>query len=119
MLFLQQDWRKNVLGTLPSSQVWLLNQAERYHLGDDILYWVCADCLAAAVTVSSSIIEDSETVYAYISADGTFSRGAVFVDYNGSEGIPPNIKIVRHINVDSYKTMLLSVIGGIPPAKVE
>jgi hypothetical protein len=43
----------------------------------------------------------------------------VFVDYNGSEGIPPNIIIVRDIDVDSYKTMLLSVIGDIPPAKDE
>jgi inosine-uridine nucleoside N-ribohydrolase len=109
----------NVLGTQPTAEVWLLNQAERYQLGGDVLYWECADCLAAAVTVSSSIIEDSATVYAYVSAEGTSGRGAVFVDYNGSEGIPPDIKIVKHIDADSYKTMLLSVIGGIPLAKVE
>jgi hypothetical protein len=71
MLFLQQDWRMNVLGTQPTAEVWLLNQAERYHLGGDILYWGCADFLAAAVTVSSSIIEYSATVYAYVSAEGT------------------------------------------------
>jgi len=113
------DWRKNVLGTLPSSEVQLLNKAERYHLGEDILNWECADCLAAAVTLNSSIIEHSATLYAYVSVDGTFGRGAVFVDYKGSEGMPHNIVIVRDIDVDSYKTMLLSAIGSIPPAKVE
>jgi hypothetical protein len=40
----------------------------------------------------------------------------VFVDY---KGMPHNIVIVRDIDVDSYKTTLLSAIGGIPPAKVE
>ena len=109
----------NVLGTLPSSEVQLLNKAERYHLGEDILNWECADSLAAAITVNSSIIEHSAPLYAYVSVDGTFGRGAVFVDYGGSEGMPHNIVIVRDIDVDSYKTMLLSGIGGIPPAKVE
>jgi inosine-uridine nucleoside N-ribohydrolase len=109
----------NVLGTLPSSEVQLLNKAERYHLGGDILNWECADCLAVAVTVNSSIIENSKTLYAYVSVDGTSARGAVFVDYKGYEGMPPNIITVRDIDVSSYKTMLLSTIGGIPPAKVE
>jgi len=109
----------NVLGTLPSSEVQLLNNAERYQLDEDILYWECADCLAAAVTVNSPIIEDSTTLYAYVSVDGAFGQGAVFVDYKGSEGMPHNIIIVRDIDVDSYKTMLVSAIGGIPPAKVE
>jgi Inosine-uridine nucleoside N-ribohydrolase len=80
------------------------------------LYWECADCLAAAVTVNSSIIENSSTLYAYVAVDGTFGRGAVFVDYRDSEGMPHNIMTVIDIDVDSYKTMLLSCIGGIPPA---
>jgi hypothetical protein len=63
MLLPYQDWHMNVLGTLPSSEVWLLNQAQRYHLGEDSLYWQCADSLAAAVIVSSSIIEDSAALY--------------------------------------------------------
>lgn len=88
-------------------------------MGEDILYWECADCLAAAVTINSSIIEKSATLYAYVAADGTSGRGAVFVDYKGSESMSHNVIIVRSINVDSYKTMLLSGIGGIPPAKVK
>jgi inosine-uridine nucleoside N-ribohydrolase len=114
---ISMDWRMNVLGTLPSSEVELLNNAERYHLGEDILNWGCADCLAVAATVNSSIIEHSATLYAYVSVDGTLSRGAVFVDYKGSTGMPHNIIILRDIDVDSYKTLLLSTIGGIPPAK--
>jgi inosine-uridine nucleoside N-ribohydrolase len=119
MSFPQQDWRKNVLGILSSPEVQLLNKAERDHLGDDILYWECADCLAAAVTINSSIIEQSANLYAYVAADGTVGRGAVFVDYKGSTSMSHNTITVRSIDVDSYKTMLLRGIGGIPAAKVE
>ena len=79
------------------------------------MYWECADCLAATVTVT----EHSSTLYAYVAVDGTFVQGAVFVDYKDSEGMPHNIITVRDIDVNSYKTMLLSGIGHIPLAKVE
>jgi Inosine-uridine nucleoside N-ribohydrolase len=83
------------------------------------LYWECINCLAVSVTVNSSITEHSATLYACVAVDGTFGQGAVFVDYKGSEGMPHNIITVRDTDVDSYKTLLLSGIGGIPPAKVE
>ena len=87
----------NVLGSLPSSEVQLLNKAEGDHLGEDILNWECADCLAAAVTLNSPIIEHSAALYAYVSVDGTHSRGAVFVDYKGIEGMPHNtITVTRY-----------------------
>jgi hypothetical protein len=41
------------------------------------------------------------------------------MDYKGSEGMPQNIITIRDIDVNSYKTMLLNTIGGIPPAKAE
>lgn len=111
----QQDWRKNVLGNLSSSEVQLLNKADRIKLEEDTLYWECADCLAAAVTINSSIIQQSATHYAYVAVDGTFGRGAVFVDYKDTEKMSHNIIIVRSIDVDTCKMMLLSGIGGIPP----
>jgi inosine-uridine nucleoside N-ribohydrolase len=66
-----------------------------------------------------SLIQQSATHYAYVAQDGTVSRGAVFVDYKGREEISPNIVIVRNIDVDRYKMMLMSTIGGTSSALVE
>jgi inosine-uridine nucleoside N-ribohydrolase len=113
-----QDWRKNVLGILSSPEVRLLNQAERQQLEEDIPYWECADCLAAAAIVDPSIIKESATFHAHVVEDGAVSRGAVFVDYKGREGSTPNVVIVRSIDVDYYKMIILSTIGGVPASVV-
>lgn len=109
-----QDWRKNVLGILSSPEVQLLNKAEQQQLQEDVLYWECADCLAAAVIVDPSIIKEHATFHARVAEDGTVSKGAVFVDYKGREESTPNVVIVRCIDVDHYKKILLSTIGGAP-----
>jgi hypothetical protein len=109
-----QDWRKNVLGILSSPEVQLLNKAERLQLGEDVPYWECADCLAAAVIVDPSIIKESAAFHAQVSEDGSISRGAVFVDYKGREERTPNIVIIRNVDVEHYKMILLSSIGHAP-----
>lgn len=109
-----QNWRKNVLGILSSPEVQLLNKAEQQQLEEDVLYWECADCLAAAAIVDPSIIKESATFHARVAEDGAISRGAVFVDYKGREESTSNIVIIRSIDVDHYKKILLSTIGGAP-----
>lgn len=111
---LTKDWRKNVLGILSSPAVQLLNKAERLQLEEDVLYWECADCLAAAVIVHPSIIKESAAFHARVVEDGAVSQGAVFVDYKGREESTSNVVIVRSIDVDDYKKILLSTIGGAP-----
>jgi inosine-uridine nucleoside N-ribohydrolase len=83
-------------------------------LEDDVLYWECADCLAAAVIVDPSIIKESAAFHAHVAEDGAVSQGAVFVDYKGGEERTSNVVIVRSIDVDHYKKILLSTIGGAP-----
>jgi inosine-uridine nucleoside N-ribohydrolase len=99
--------------------VLLLNKAEQYQLDAGLQNWECADCFAAAAIVDPSIIQESAKFYAYVAYDGTFSRGTVYVDYKGRVGISPNIEIVRSIDVDQYKKMLLSNIGHTELAEAE
>lgn len=80
----------------------LLNKAEQYQLEEDILTWECADCLAAAAIINASLIQQSATLFAYVAQDGAFSRGAVFVDYKGTEEMTPNTVIIKNIDIDHY-----------------
>lgn len=94
----------------------ILNKAEQYQLKENFLNWECADCLATAAILDPSLIQQSATFYAYVAQDGGISRGAMFVDYKGIEEMSPNIVIVRRFDVDRYKKMILSTIGGVPSA---
>jgi inosine-uridine nucleoside N-ribohydrolase len=83
-------------------------------LGEDAPYWECADCLAAAVIVDPSIIRESATFHAQVAVDGTISRGALFVDYKGVDESSPNVVILRSVDIEHYKKILLSNIGHTP-----
>ena len=102
-----------MLGNVSSPQVRFLNLAERMQLeGEESGIWRSADALLTGVVLDPTLVEQVSPVYhAMPEVHGTFSRGALFVDYtNALEKATPNVVIVESVNIARYKKMLLGYL---------
>ncbi|XP_076277407.1 nucleoside hydrolase isoform X2 [Lasioglossum baleicum] len=108
-LFLQQDWRINVLGKLNSTIMNFLNKAERVNL-EHSTEWISSDAMTAAAMIWPNTIEASITTNVSPVIDG-MARGSVLVDYAHSTGKPNNTEIIQKFNVTVFQNALLKLLS--------
>jgi purine nucleosidase len=61
-----------------------------------------ADPLAMAILIDPDIIHESEGRFVQIERFGRLSRGMTVVDWYGLLGHPPNVKIVRRVDINRF-----------------
>ncbi|KAL1124433.1 hypothetical protein AAG570_001061 [Ranatra chinensis] len=99
-------WRKNVLGSLLSKAMRLLNKAESLALSKQ-KEWLVYDPTAAASLLDRNIIENSTTADVFIETGGLLSRGAMFHLQNDSG----RVKIVTKVNKPVLMSLLMNYLA--------
>ncbi|CAL8139595.1 unnamed protein product [Orchesella dallaii] len=105
------EWRRQVLGSIKSRQVELLNLLEEklVHVYEKQYgSWCSCDAVCMAVLLKPSITSKSSTNYCTVELQGALTRGQVVVDYPQRTGNPHNVTIIEQIYLPELEQMLLS-----------
>ncbi|KAK3587280.1 hypothetical protein CHS0354_034431 [Potamilus streckersoni] len=73
-------------------------------------FYRSCDLTAMALAVDKSLAIDTESVYATVELSGTLTRGQMVVDWNGCLRKPPNVTLVKKVNVDKARQMYNQMI---------
>ncbi|XP_036317906.1 inosine-uridine preferring nucleoside hydrolase-like [Rhagoletis pomonella] len=105
------DWRLNVLGTIESPFVELLNRVERALLiPRGAKRWLVCDALAvAAYLFPHLVVTDTQLHHADVELAGVHTRGQMVIDHLNRE--QKNANIITEINVDHYQKIIAWTAG--------
>lgn len=73
---------------------------------------ILADALAMAVALDPSVVLRSERRHVGIELDGTLTRGATVVDWDGRLALPANARIVLDVDQARFERMVATALGG-------
>ena len=73
---------------------------------------VAADALAMAVALDPAIVTKAETRHVGIEMDGTLTRGATVVDWEGRLGTAPNARIVMAVDQARFEALVAASLGA-------
>ncbi|KAK7469719.1 hypothetical protein BaRGS_00036250 [Batillaria attramentaria] len=68
-------------------------------------------CYAVAIVVDNTIAMETENVYATVELVGVYGRGMMVVDWNGSLGREPNMRIVRSLDLGKIQSLLVAMMN--------
>ncbi|XP_063237953.1 nucleoside hydrolase-like isoform X2 [Bacillus rossius redtenbacheri] len=110
---LPYEWRINTLGSLDSPQSRLMSKVEAPML-TTLRYgrWARCDPIAAAIAVDPSVAVEEARLHATVELHGTATRGAFVVDHLDKLGLQPNVTIVKRVDVELYKKIMIDAFSG-------
>jgi len=73
---------------------------------------VAADALAMAVALDPAIVTKAEARHVGIETDGTLTRGATVVDWEGRLGTAPNARIVMAVDQARFEALVAASLGA-------
>jgi len=73
---------------------------------------VAADALAMAVALDPAIVTKAEARHVGIETDGTLTRGATVVDWEGRLGTVPNARIVMAVDQARFEALVAASLGA-------
>jgi len=73
---------------------------------------VAADALAMAVALDPAIVTKAQTRHVGIEMDGTLTRGATVVDWEGRLGTAPNARIVMAVDQARFEALVAASLGA-------
>ena len=73
---------------------------------------VAADALAMAVALDPAIVTKAQTRHVGIETDGTLTRGATVVDWEGRLGTAPNARIVMAVDQARFEALVAASLGA-------
>ena len=73
---------------------------------------VAADALAMAVALDPAIVTKAQTRHVGIEMDGTLTRGATVVDWEGRLGTVPNARIVMAVDQARFEALVAASLGA-------
>ncbi|XP_066998055.2 nucleoside hydrolase [Anabrus simplex] len=106
-------WRKEVLGALRTPQMELLNKVERVILERELYgVWSRCDPIAAALAIDPAIIVEKSKCFVTVELHGQHTRGAMVVDHLCRLNKEPNVTVVKKIDIEEYKKVLMNAFGS-------
>ncbi|XP_050329713.1 inosine-uridine preferring nucleoside hydrolase-like [Bactrocera neohumeralis] len=112
------DWRLNILGTVESPFVRLLNRVERALLVPrGVKRWLVCDALAVAVYLFPHLVVlEQQLHHAAVELAGIHTRGQMVIDHLRRE--QANANIITKINIDHYQK-IIAWTGGLRGVHME
>jgi len=74
---------------------------------------VLADALAMAVVLDPACVTRAEHRHVAIELDGSLTRGATVVDWEGRNGQPANARIVLELDQARFEAMIAGALGAV------
>uniref|UniRef100_A0A0K8VTS9 Inosine-uridine preferring nucleoside hydrolase n=1 Tax=Bactrocera latifrons TaxID=174628 RepID=A0A0K8VTS9_BACLA len=105
------DWRLNVLGTIQSPFIELLNLVERaIFIPKGIERWlVCDAVVVAAYLFPHLTVKQSRHYHATVELTGTHTRGQMVIDHLKQQ--KDNVNIIMEVDGDQYKNIIAWTAG--------
>ncbi|XP_014087575.3 nucleoside hydrolase [Bactrocera oleae] len=105
------DWRLNVLGSIQSPFIELLNLVERaVFIPKGIERWLVCDAVAVAAYLFPHLtIKQSQLYHATVELAGTHTRGQMVIDHLKQQ--KDNAIIIMEVNGDHYKNIIAWTAG--------
>jgi purine nucleosidase len=75
---------------------------------------VAADALAMAVALDAGIVAKAETRHVAVELEGSLTRGATVVDWDGRTGKAPNARLVLSVNRPAFERLVCAALGADP-----
>jgi inosine-uridine nucleoside N-ribohydrolase len=104
-----KTWRIDILGAVSNEIVDVMNLIEENHHFQK--NFNPCDAFLIACIFFPQILTETEKLYAAIELTGTHTRGEMIVDDRGLDIHKPNCFIIKDFNVESFKKLLLWVVG--------
>lgn len=73
---------------------------------------VLADALAMAVVLQPDCVVRAEHRHVAVELNGTLTRGATIVDWDGRNGQPANARIVLEVDQSCFEAMIVAALGA-------
>ena len=74
---------------------------------------VLADALAMAVVLQPDCVTRAEHRYVAVELNGSLTRGATVVDWEGRSGRAPNARIVLDVDQARFEQMIARALGAV------
>lgn len=68
------------------------------------------DCLAMVVALQPESVSKETSVYATVERHGHLTRGQMVVDWRGTLGKKPNVKMVQEVDMESFKALMMKSV---------
>lgn len=73
---------------------------------------VLADALAMAVVLQPDCVVRAEHRHVAVELNGSLTRGATIVDWDGRNGLPANARIVLEVDQQRFEAMIVAALGA-------
>ncbi|TDR41714.1 purine nucleosidase [Tahibacter aquaticus] len=73
---------------------------------------VLADALAMAVALQPDCVIRAEHRHVAVELNGSLTRGATIVDWDGRNGLPANARIVLEVDQQRFEAMIVAALGA-------
>ncbi|XP_014472769.1 PREDICTED: probable uridine nucleosidase 1 [Dinoponera quadriceps] len=107
------DWRKNILGTIDSSFVQMLNKTEDgcecRRKGKSPPYYVMCDAILAGIILRPEMARNIFTRFVDVELHGTKTRGQVVIDHLKKQEI--NVHLIDDFDSEIFKELLLFAVN--------
>ncbi|XP_036317903.1 pyrimidine-specific ribonucleoside hydrolase RihB-like isoform X1 [Rhagoletis pomonella] len=105
------DWRLNVLGTIKSDFIELMNLVEcAIFIPKGLERWLVCDAVLVAVYLFPHLtVKQSQLYHATVELAGTHTRGQMVIDHLRQE--KENAKIIMEVNGEGYKKIIAWTAG--------